>query len=613
MVDLTDTIYKRLSSNSIRVLRLLPGAGTTPLICHIDTQLISEKPYDALSYVWGDPTPFATITCIDGSASGELGIGRGLAEALTAFRLPDKPQRIWTDALCINQKDIAERQSQVRLMGQIYGRAQHVLCWLGPFTGNCVNEKKTALLAIHFLREFNKSPHDCLLAAREHFHSCDDLIDSNDASTKSWLAIKQLFDFEYFHRAWIIQEVGLALRARFYWGNRDVWLDWTEVATFCRFLDDNGASVIAYLGLKSWVANHINLVWETDSLGKPRFNFVEVLHWARVHHSTDPRDYVYALLSHPSAKINGRLIVQPDYTLSPAQVFTEVASNIIESTSSLQIIAFVDHPEKPGDLVLPTWVPDWHGLNLTAPLRCSTQGGRDTDTSIHVSQSSKGVMLQCRGAILDTLATFSDMIEHSELTVTTLEKETKKKIPFLIDHIWRENASVEGVNIPSAGEFLTALSLVLTGGFRNELNSTRGDALLQQQSDLAALITDYERIRLNEQPGSFFASLDSEEKALIEKMAAKGSAQRFVQDMTWTSMCRRVFRTKNGSFGLGPRTMREGDICVVLFGVTYPMMIRTNDAYFELVGPVLLYGFMDGQADQLLQDGKLIERHFDII
>lgn len=53
-------------------------------------------------------------------------------------------------------------------------------------------------------------------------------------------------------------------------------LEWNEVATFCRFMDDYGASVINHLPLKSWVANHINLVWELDSAGKPTHNFVEI-------------------------------------------------------------------------------------------------------------------------------------------------------------------------------------------------------------------------------------------------------------------------------------------------------------------------------------------------
>lgn len=155
-------------------------------------------------------------------------------------------------------------------------------------------------------------------------------------------------------------------------------------------MDANGASVINYLQLKSWVSNHINLVWATDSSGRPIHSFVEVLHWVRVHRSTDPRDYIYALLSHPNAKVNGSLLVQPNYTITPAQAYIELALNVIEWTNSLQILAFVDHHEESGVLILLSWVPDWHALNLVAPLRYPTQGATETDSSISVAEFEKG-------------------------------------------------------------------------------------------------------------------------------------------------------------------------------------------------------------------------------
>jgi Heterokaryon incompatibility protein (HET) len=52
-------------------------------------------------------------------------MGLFLTKALTAFRLPFTSRRIWVDALCINQNDIVERQSQVRLMGAVYGTAEN--------------------------------------------------------------------------------------------------------------------------------------------------------------------------------------------------------------------------------------------------------------------------------------------------------------------------------------------------------------------------------------------------------------------------------------------------------------------------------------------------------
>jgi hypothetical protein len=613
MFSLPHYSYKPLTRNSIRVLELHPAASDAPLHCTIVTQGIGDQAYDALSYVWGDPTPAALIKCRDEVDEGELGIGRGLALALLAFRLTDQTRRIWVDALCINQKDVAERQSQVRLMGFIYEQAQRVLCWLGPFDDQVEDAESRARLAIHFLRSFNDEPQERLQEARQYLHGEDDTADTEGPLLDSWLAVKELFDIEYFHRAWIIQEVGLARDARFFWGNQDLWLDWTEVATFCYFMDNNGASVINHLQLKSWVANHINLVWATDSAGKPTHNFVEVLHWARVHRSTDPRDYIYALLSHPSATVNGSLLVQPNYSITPAQAYIELALNVIERTKSLLILAFVDHHEEAGTLILPTWVPDWHALNLVAPIRCPTQAATGTDDSFSFAESEKGMIIKCRGFSIDTLRAMTDMIEPSGLIVTTLEKEMRKRIPFLIDHIWTKLVVESGIPLASVKEFLAALSLVLTGGYFNTSDSTSGEIQEQQQSDLAAFVLEYERIRVDGYSDRFFTNLSTEEKALIQDMAAKGSAHQFVQDMTWTSMCRKVFRTANGHIGLGPRIMKEGDLCVILLGAIYPMILRRCDNYFQLIGPALLYGYMNGEAEKLSQNGALAERGFEII
>ncbi|CZS98851.1 uncharacterized protein RAG0_07413 [Rhynchosporium agropyri] len=607
--------YKPLPPFYIRILEVHPGSSNEPLKCNIRAQHIdSDQHYEAFSYVWGDPTPAAQIRCIDETDEGDIGIGKGLSKALLAFRFLDKTRHIWVDALCINQRDVAERQSQVRLMGAVYTNAKHVLCWLGPLSG--AEAESTAVLAIDFLRTFNSSPHEHLQKARQHLHSGDDAnMTVEDADLlKSWLAVKTLFDLEYFHRAWIIQEVGLAQHARFFWGTQDLWMEWGEVARFCRFLDDNGASVINHLGMKSWVCNHINLVWVTDSSGKPEHSFIEVLHWARVHRSTDPRDFVYALLSHPTAKVDGKLLVEPDYTITTAQAYTQLALRVIETMDTLEILAFVDHHEEPGVLDIPSWVPDWHALNLTAPLRCPTKAANEnSDKSVSILESESGKILRCRGVFVDTLRAISDMIEPSGLIVTTLEKEKQKKIPFLIDHIWRETVIKPKIPLASIGELIVALGLVLTGGYWDTEDSTVGERQEQQSYDLAALIIEYERVQTDRDLDGLFVSLSTEEQELVRSMAIQGSAHQFVQDMTWTSMCRRVFRTAKGHFGLGPRTMKEGDMIVVVQGSKYPLILRRCGLYFRLVGPTLVNGFMNGEASLRCDGGVIFEQNYDIM
>jgi hypothetical protein len=145
------------------------------------------------------------------------------------------------------------------------------------------------------------------------------------------------------------------------------------------------------------------------------------------------------------------------------------------------------------------------------------------------------------------------------------------------------------------------------------LDSTSGEEQKKQVADLAALILEYERIRPAGYRNGFLASLSSENKAAVRKLAETGSAHQFVQDMTWTSMCRKVFRTTKGYFGLGPRIMRTGDICTVLSGAVYPMVLRKKgDDNFQLIGPALIYALMNGESAKACQEGAFLEQEFEI-
>ncbi|OAR02328.1 hypothetical protein LLEC1_07800, partial [Akanthomyces lecanii] len=471
-----DNSYKhtKLPPRYIRVLELQPSTSAdAALACRLRAQTIADVSYEALSYVWGKPTVFhTTIWCVDEDhadrGGGTLCIGANLATALLAYRLVDRARRIWVDAICIRQDDLDERLSQVRMMGDIFRSATQVLCWLGAFQEPKTGES-LALTATHFLREFNEDQ-------AGHLRHIQSVIHKNKAGTnepsaegsdedqqllETWRAVKTFFDIEYFHRAWIIQEIGLARRARISWGRSDICIDWAEVARFVLFLDDNGASVINALDLKSWVCNHINLVWSNKPDGTPLYDFSEVLHWARVHFSTDPRDFVYSLLGHPSAVVGGRLLIEPVYTLSTAQVYTELVVSIVQRTHSLHILAFVDHGEESNPMGLPTWVPDWHALNLVAPLRCPTRAASLEYGTVTVGDDSsmKTPTLRCRGALISSLRAYSDMIDPKELAITDYAAEVEKKLPFLLDHVYAQLVLTQPAETrPSADYFISALS-----------------------------------------------------------------------------------------------------------------------------------------------------------
>jgi len=47
-----------------------------------------------------------------------------------------RPRYVWIDALCIDQKNLAERSHHVVLMKDIYGIASEVIIWLRPDPDN---------------------------------------------------------------------------------------------------------------------------------------------------------------------------------------------------------------------------------------------------------------------------------------------------------------------------------------------------------------------------------------------------------------------------------------------------------------------------------------------
>ncbi|KAG8161232.1 hypothetical protein KVR01_009496 [Diaporthe batatas] len=154
------TIYEPLPSpkDMIRVLRILPGAGGQALECSVHAEQRSSTKYEALSYVWGDPTLQRFIT-LDGK---RYAIGKNLYNCLVHLRKPTAERDSWVDTLCINQADSDERSQQVLLMGDLYKRADMVIVWLGLHT------KGVAKL---FRRASGDNDADCALGGRGYGQS----------------------------------------------------------------------------------------------------------------------------------------------------------------------------------------------------------------------------------------------------------------------------------------------------------------------------------------------------------------------------------------------------------------------------------------------------------
>ena len=105
--------------------------------------VVSDRPYEALSYVWGSSERTHHIL-LDGQ---RFAVTKNLASVLYQLRSTEQDRLIWIDSICINQDDVSERNYLVRQMTNIYRGALGVIVWLGTATEN----SQLALEAMNYI------------------------------------------------------------------------------------------------------------------------------------------------------------------------------------------------------------------------------------------------------------------------------------------------------------------------------------------------------------------------------------------------------------------------------------------------------------------------------
>ena len=193
-----------------------------PLLSYSLTHVsLAQNPmYDALSYVWGDPTQKETIVL-----NGELfGVARNLFAALQELAV-QRHDRIWVDAICMNQADISEKNSQLPLMRHIYSRCRQVIIWLGT----TAHDSDLAFDHLRLVSELDATVHARGGSWGDSLSKLQTL-EHEDASRKSQIisSIVSLYARPYWRRTWIIQEISLAFNAIVMCGSKS--MSWT---TFC--------------------------------------------------------------------------------------------------------------------------------------------------------------------------------------------------------------------------------------------------------------------------------------------------------------------------------------------------------------------------------------------
>lgn len=229
------------SPTCVRLLEIIPSKDATTIRCSLKAFELQDAPsFKALSYTWGNSattikqssiltkdekmrsvyrdrkevdeaeadSPSRTrrhsIVC-DGRlikvTSNLRDALRMLANAINMPQMPRTPSYYWIDALCMNQNDIEERNSQVSRMADVFKKANGVVVWLGK-EDEFTNDALATMQRISAMpeNEWPLVPYTSFYAPEE-----SQLGYRTNLTFHNWLGFMVLINRPWFKRAWVCQ------------------------------------------------------------------------------------------------------------------------------------------------------------------------------------------------------------------------------------------------------------------------------------------------------------------------------------------------------------------------------------------------------------------------
>lgn len=571
-----------------------PPACVSCSISHVS--LDDPPPYVAVSYVWGDASRTRPIV-VDGAIYHAT---ENLEAVLRHLAHEGQTATLWVDALCINQKDSAEKSVQVGQMGEVYSKATSVLSWLGPAAPNSELAVRWVesfgrrsfqygignmpdLRLRHLLRTLKKCPDDIadeglrafLLELRQELSSW------TPGEEGAITGLLDLFSRPYWSRIWVVQEVVLATTVYFQCGRQQFCEEHLNhalrlVRNFAQYqrLDsapDPPSDTCAAIP----TGRPISLLKLRRAGGLFQLpHFIRVL---RNFQATDPRDRIFSLLAFASDPG-----VSPDYDMSVSEVYIHTAMVLIRQ-GFLDILGFSSgstdniHPD------LPSWAPSLGKVRNGVGLQQSTirRGTSPLITIMQPKYSASGTI--CGTCEFTRGGTTPSAVSLSINAVRIGEIER-------VGAVWQTS---------EIGRWLVEL--------KDISHSVHGpEPRLHLRSLLRAAVADQE-IRLgHDKPRLREATLQAIESALDgvdlntvsdEMLHALGFTDYSFQ-LQSIARERRPFIAKGSKcYGIGPAKMRPGDVVFVISGVAIPYILRPlAEGIFQIHGQCYVEGIMDGEA-----------------
>lgn len=633
--------YRSLkTAESIRLLRLCENNGGSPSSVRAEMTTFSLTgpdcpPFTTISYTWGDEYSDVPID-LDGQAVRVLKSVRPLLEMLSANSCAEFDARkdwFWIDSICINQSDISERASQVKLMGQIYRQAAQTIVWLGRQT-------ESTDQAMDFLSALEARRHDLRHAAnlRRRKMQAGQKMPSDLEGHPGWKSLEQLLENPWWRRVWTLQEYLLPPELRFYCGTKSL-----SRRTFRRGMDalelcyPQESCIDSSVWTTAWNRRRVGDWYRFDD-SRQRMSLVSLMAFCGDYGVTDARDRIWGV--HGLAREEDKqMIGDPTYRPDVKTLYVDLVKNFVDRYSSLDIICYSQLFASP-DPDWPSWVPDWRvsspkppvvpllvsqsanenlanfrPITTTSSKRKKQVAYRASGTKAPSIQFSDPVLYcTCQGLLLDSVDGLGPMegelvpAVESTSPVNTKPADTQEKESLMY-------SLARSLVFDRMDKFLETRAP--TQQYARELRLLVA-ACGQQVGDgppRAGFWFSKWWEEVNRDPVLRMRGFTVKELCGVEDhafhpsqpipRASKSFFSRFRGTMKAKS--RRLVVTNTGCVGLGPSKAQKGDAVCILFGCSVPVVLRRLDQSqvrggrptFRFIGECYLDGFMDGEGLEL--------------
>ncbi|KAL8323664.1 hypothetical protein RB593_005209 [Gaeumannomyces tritici] len=615
------SIYRPLDKarREIRILKIAP-TNLDNFILHcsfIYASLDSDLPrYEALSYTWGEPIyTEGQVLIVNGEP---FPVRENLLDALQTLCHTDAETVIWVDAVCINQSDIGERNSQVTFMRDVYRGAECVLAWLGAAAPP--EEEQDEELAFAHMRILARAEEASDAPRPRHI---SDLFELGGPPSPSAPPLVRFLNRAYWSRTWIIQELAVArecLVASRASGRRGA----SDLNFYFRlFLKMPPDMMMDYSrGGKpphSGFLETIDAVWASKQPESYKHQEIcrlrSLLHSTHGRMTTDPRDRIYALLGLCDAST--RADIEPDYggSMTMTKLYRDLVAHCVRAEGSLAIL-LGNRRARPSTAGLPSWCPDLDD-DLHWPSKALDKDYKGFDyrfsPQIQFVDGNDGICLVARGYLVDIISGSGQQLPQ------LLGPPSSFNLPQI-------KLKIAGIAI-GLRRFVRKVKCQYIRRNRGQRAGFVGTQAYMKDATWRAMIRDYDdtgpQMPAPAEYGDIFyglvplpdhpspSRLPQLEELLINELLreerkysgpdVEGDAslhvpedtRRFLSQMELRFIHRRMFVTLRGYVGLGPLHVQPEDHVCVLYGSDVPVVLRPvkeRPGEYLLVGEAYVHG-----------------------